>query len=52
MDDISLTAPITPINRTTRIEPATLDDLPELVDLVMALLEEEEDFQPDRAGSL
>lgn len=31
-----------------RIEPATLDDLPQLVDLVMALFEIEEDFQPDR----
>ncbi|MCB1229889.1 MAG: GNAT family N-acetyltransferase [Verrucomicrobiae bacterium] len=31
-----------------RIEPATLDDLPQLVDLVMALFEMEEDFQPDR----
>ena len=32
----------------TRIEPATLDDLPALVDLVMALMEMEEDFEPDR----
>jgi GNAT superfamily N-acetyltransferase len=47
VDDFSLTAPITPINRTTRIEPATLEDLPELVSLVMALFELEEDFQPD-----
>ena len=31
-----------------RIEPATLEDLPQLVDLVMALFEIEEDFQPDR----
>ena len=31
-----------------RIEAATLDDLPQLVDLVMALMELEEDFQPDR----
>ena len=49
MDDISLTAPITPINRTTRIEPATLEDLPELISLVGALFEEEEDFNPDQA---
>jgi len=30
-----------------RIEPATLDDLPELVDLVMELFSMEEDFEPD-----
>jgi GNAT superfamily N-acetyltransferase len=49
VDDFSVTAPITPVNRTTRIEPATLEDLPELTDLVMALFEVEEDFIPDRA---
>ncbi len=32
----------------TRIEPATLDDLPALVDLVMSLFQIEEDFEPDR----
>lgn len=32
----------------TRIEPATLDDLPALVDLVMSLLLIEKDFEPDR----
>ena len=31
-----------------RIEPATLEDLPQLTDLVMALLATEEDFRPDR----
>jgi GNAT superfamily N-acetyltransferase len=31
-----------------RIESATLEDLPRLTDLVMALLGEEEDFVPDR----
>jgi len=31
-----------------RIEPATLEDLPQLTDLVMALLGIEEDFVPDR----
>ena len=30
------------------IEPATLEDLPELTDLVMSLMALEEDFQPDR----
>ncbi|MCB1235136.1 MAG: GNAT family N-acetyltransferase [Verrucomicrobiae bacterium] len=39
---------MTPVNRTTRIEPAALDILPDLVDLVMELFEMEEDFQPDR----
>ena len=32
-----------------RIEPATLEDLPQLVELLVALFEEEEDFNPDRA---
>lgn len=31
-----------------RIEPATLEDLPELVDLVMLLFQVEEDFEPNR----
>ncbi|CAN5125190.1 GNAT family N-acetyltransferase [soil metagenome] len=31
-----------------RIEPATLEDLPALVELVGALLAEESDFEPDR----
>jgi len=31
-----------------RIEPATLEDLPRLTDLVMSLLGEEADFVPDR----
>lgn len=44
----SYTAPVRPISPQMRIEPATLDDLPELVSLVMALFEMEADFQPDR----
>ncbi len=48
MSDPSFTAPIRPLSPQMRIEPATLDDLPQLVDLVMALFEIEEDFQPDR----
>ncbi len=43
------TAPIKPLDKSARIEPATLDDLPMLVDLVMRLFEIEEDFQPNRA---
>jgi GNAT superfamily N-acetyltransferase len=35
-----------------RIEPATLEDLTQLVDLVTELLEMEEDFQPDRETQL
>lgn len=31
-----------------RIEPAILDDLPELVDMLMQLFELEADFEPDR----
>ena len=31
-----------------RIEPATLEDLPQLVELLMALFKEEADFAPDR----
>ena len=46
--DFSNTAPITPLNQRARIEPATIDDLPRLVDLTMALFELEEDFKPDR----
>ena len=48
LSDPSFTAPIRPLSPQMRIEPATLDDLPQLVDLVMALFEMEEDFQPDR----
>jgi len=32
-----------------RIEPATLEDLPELVNMVMELFAIEKDFEPDRA---
>ncbi len=32
----------------TRIEPATLEDLPDLVELVMSLFQIEQDFEPDR----
>lgn len=31
-----------------RIEPATIEDLPQMVDLLTALFAEEEDFAPDR----
>ena len=33
---------------TSRVEPATIEDLPELTDLVMSLFAIEEDFEPDR----
>ncbi len=46
--EFSNTAPIKPLNQRARIEPATIDDLPRLVDLTMALFEIEEDFHPDR----
>ena len=46
--DISYTAPIQPLNQLARIEPATVEDLPRLVDLTMALFEMEADFVPDR----
>lgn len=36
------------ITSDPRIEPATLEDLPQLTDLVMSLMGEEEDFTPDR----
>ena len=32
-----------------RIEPATLEDMPQLVELLAALFSEEEDFKPDPA---
>jgi N-acetylglutamate synthase-like GNAT family acetyltransferase len=35
-------------SQIVRVEPATLQDLPELTDLVMSLMEIEEDFEPDR----
>ena len=41
------TAPIKPLNQMARIEPATIEDLPRLVDLTTALFEEEEDFIPN-----
>lgn len=31
-----------------RIEPATIEDLPQLVELLLALFNEEEDFKPDK----
>ncbi len=31
------------------IEPATIEDLPQLVELLVSLFSEEEDFKPDRA---
>lgn len=40
--------PSTASNSEPRIEAATLDHLPQLTDLVMALLAQEEDFAPDR----
>lgn len=46
--EFSNTAPIKPLNQRARIEPATMEDLPRLVDLTMALFEIEEDFKPDR----
>ena len=42
------TAPIKPLNQLARIEPATLDDLPKLAELLMELFEIEEDFVPNR----
>jgi len=38
-----------PATSVPRIEPATLEDLTQLTDLVMALLGEEEDFTPDKS---
>lgn len=32
-----------------RIEPATIEDLPQLVELLVALFSEEEDFEPNKA---
>jgi len=36
------------ISTEPRIEPATIEDMPQLVELLMALFSEEEDFRPDR----
>ncbi len=43
-----VTAPIKPISSIARIEPATMEDLPKLIDLVVELFEMEEDFIPNR----
>ncbi len=40
--------PSPPLPSDIRVEPAILDDLPQLTDLVMSLLSQEEDFVPDR----
>ncbi len=48
MEDPSFTAPIQPLTPSVRIEAATLEDLPRLVDLTMDLFELEADFIPDR----
>lgn len=37
------------INNEPRIEPATIEDLPQLVELLVALFSEEEDFQPNQS---
>lgn len=37
------------INNEPRIEPATIEDLPQLVELLVALFSEEEDFLPDQS---
>ena len=39
---------IAPEGRNVRVEPATIEDLPELVRLVGELMELQEDFVPDR----
>ena len=39
---------VTAISAEPRIEPATIEDLPQLVELLVALFEEEQDFKPDR----
>lgn len=44
----SLFMSATAIATEPRIEPATLEDLPQLVELLVALFSEEKDFAPDR----
>ena len=39
---------MTAISAEPRIEPATIEDMPQLVELLVALFEEEADFHPDR----
>lgn len=43
------TALMTQNSSEPRIEPATLEDMPQLVELLAALFSEEEDFKPDPA---
>ncbi|MBL9144441.1 MAG: GNAT family N-acetyltransferase [Verrucomicrobiaceae bacterium] len=37
-----------PARTEPRLEPATIEDLPQMVELLVALFSEEEDFAPDR----
>jgi len=46
MEDITL--PVSPLNQEARIEPATLEDLPRLVEMLMDLFSVEADFRPNR----
>jgi GNAT superfamily N-acetyltransferase len=41
------TPAVFPLSDPPRIEPATLEDMPQLVDLLSALFAQEEDFVPD-----
>lgn len=38
----------TPAATEPRIEPATIEDLPQMIELLISLFSEEEDFAPDR----
>ncbi|MEO0417201.1 MAG: GNAT family N-acetyltransferase [Verrucomicrobiota bacterium] len=48
MESIELPTTLTNMGNMARIEPATLEDLPKLVDLTMELFAIEEDFDPNR----
>ena len=41
-------ASLTPADRGLRVEPATIEDLPDLTDLVLELMEIQPDFTPER----
>jgi len=41
-----------PEDQEVRIEPATLDDLPQLTELLIALFTQEPDFRPDREAQM
>lgn len=49
-DSSTIPGPSQPVSDIPRVEPATIEDLPELVELVMELFELQGEYRPDRAA--